>query len=423
MPFKGETEYQILNQIVNDDVPPPSTVVPSYPPALAAVVMKALQRDPDKRYVNALELQSAVEDFAHESRLRVSPLVLARLMGTLFPARLEEWDHAKAQGAFFVEQHVVRTLIESGRTPDRSDPVVQAQVAAAAVSDDDPTQINTTFNKQHLAGDGSDSVSAATTPSIPSFANQRPSSQPQAYPVMGAPGVLVSSTAPSTIAVTPGPTPFTPHGAVQVTPPSIDVTERVRAPVAARQTSPTKFVRTGPSRKGVFILASLFAIAGGIAVFIVTRGSDAPVSSPSQEPTSLEAKPEAKPPETPEAKPAAEIKPEATAAGAEPSNAAGSSAAANDEIEIDEPAKAEPVAEKGEPAKAEPVTEKVEPAKTEPVAEKVEPTKAEPVATKTEPKKTIVAKRPKAKTEPKKTPPKEKTWNSDSPFMPVRTGK
>jgi serine/threonine protein kinase len=36
---------------------------------------------------------------------------LARLMSALFPARLEKWI-TRAQGAFFVEQHVVRTLIE-----------------------------------------------------------------------------------------------------------------------------------------------------------------------------------------------------------------------------------------------------------------------------------------------------------------------
>ena len=111
LPFTDETEYGVLNQIVNNDVEPPSKLVPNYSPALEAIVLKALARDPAQRYRSALELQGHIEDFAHENRLRVSPLVLARLMSTLFPARLEEWDHARAQGAFFVEQHVLRTLI------------------------------------------------------------------------------------------------------------------------------------------------------------------------------------------------------------------------------------------------------------------------------------------------------------------------
>jgi serine/threonine protein kinase len=118
LPFAGESEYAILNQIVNDDVPPPTKVLAGYPPALEKIVLKALARDPDQRYATALQLQQQLEDFAHEVRLRVSPLVLGKLMSTLFPARLEEWDEAKTQGAFFVEQTVVRTLIESGKTPD-----------------------------------------------------------------------------------------------------------------------------------------------------------------------------------------------------------------------------------------------------------------------------------------------------------------
>jgi serine/threonine-protein kinase len=120
LPFVDETEYGVLHQIVNRDAEPPSRLVPSYPPALEAIVMRALARDPDRRFSTALDLQNQVEDYAHDNRLRVSPLVLARLMSTLFPARLEEWDHARAQGAFFVEQHVVRTLIESGKASEGS---------------------------------------------------------------------------------------------------------------------------------------------------------------------------------------------------------------------------------------------------------------------------------------------------------------
>jgi len=111
-PFVAETEDGVRAQLVTQDVAPPSTLVPSYPPALEAIVLRAMARDRDHRIATALELQGLVEDFAHESRLRISPLVLGRLMNTLFPERIEEWDHARAQGAFFVEQHVVRTLIE-----------------------------------------------------------------------------------------------------------------------------------------------------------------------------------------------------------------------------------------------------------------------------------------------------------------------
>src|SRR5262249_15843435 len=40
-PFTGETEYAILNQIVNHDAPPPSRLVAGYPPALERIVLRA----------------------------------------------------------------------------------------------------------------------------------------------------------------------------------------------------------------------------------------------------------------------------------------------------------------------------------------------------------------------------------------------
>src|SRR5262245_57513386 len=213
LPFKGETEYQILNQIVNDDAPPPSTIVPGYPPHLEKIVLKALAREPEQRYSTALQLQSDVEDFAHETRLRVSPLVLARLMGTLFPTRLEEWDHAKAQGAFFVEQHVVRTLIESGKTPD---------------PDEETTTISPGAPQPHLA-------------SIPMPPHMAP-------PHMG---VLVSNAVPDGPLLKTG-----------------DVTERVRVPV---RRSGTVDVASRRSRMPVIIIAASLALALGLVGIIVFR--------------------------------------------------------------------------------------------------------------------------------------------------------
>ena len=137
LPFTDETEYGILNQIVNRDAEPPSRIVEGFSPALEAIVMRALARNPDQRYATALEMQKDIEDYAHENRLRVSPLVLARLMGTLYPARLEEWDHARAQGAFFVEQHVVRTMIENRRGTDNVKLPEDDGTAAPPMSDDD----------------------------------------------------------------------------------------------------------------------------------------------------------------------------------------------------------------------------------------------------------------------------------------------
>ena len=46
-----------MQAVCTDPIPPPSAFAADYPPALEAVVMKALQRDPNDRYQSALELR------------------------------------------------------------------------------------------------------------------------------------------------------------------------------------------------------------------------------------------------------------------------------------------------------------------------------------------------------------------------------
>ena len=67
--FKRETDLATLKAVVGARVAPPSELVPGIPPALDAVVMKALARKRDERYQSAGELQLALEDFLLAERL------------------------------------------------------------------------------------------------------------------------------------------------------------------------------------------------------------------------------------------------------------------------------------------------------------------------------------------------------------------
>ncbi len=82
--FAGENEFAILNRVAKADVPPPSSIRPEYPPELEAIVMRALQCDPDHRYSSAIDLQIDLEDFAREARLPVSSARMGRFMRSLF---------------------------------------------------------------------------------------------------------------------------------------------------------------------------------------------------------------------------------------------------------------------------------------------------------------------------------------------------
>ena len=56
-------------------IPRPSEIRPDVPPALDAIVMKALQRDPALRYATAAEMARDLDEFVVGTRLHVDELV------------------------------------------------------------------------------------------------------------------------------------------------------------------------------------------------------------------------------------------------------------------------------------------------------------------------------------------------------------
>jgi len=86
--FRGETDFQILKQIAEGPIPRPRDIDGDYDVRLQAIVMRALERDPARRFGTARELQQALEELAHDMRLRLSPLSLADYMQALFADKI-----------------------------------------------------------------------------------------------------------------------------------------------------------------------------------------------------------------------------------------------------------------------------------------------------------------------------------------------
>jgi serine/threonine-protein kinase len=59
--FQGDTMESTVARVLIDPIAPPSSVVANLPPALEAAVMRALDRDPKKRFATALEMARALE--------------------------------------------------------------------------------------------------------------------------------------------------------------------------------------------------------------------------------------------------------------------------------------------------------------------------------------------------------------------------
>lgn len=64
LPFKGESLFQLLGQILHTDPPSMRSIAETLPATFEAVVARAMQKDPAKRYQSASELGAALLPFA-----------------------------------------------------------------------------------------------------------------------------------------------------------------------------------------------------------------------------------------------------------------------------------------------------------------------------------------------------------------------
>jgi serine/threonine protein kinase len=60
--FKADGDAQVMHLVLNDKIRAPSSFMPEVPAALDALVLKALERDPTKRFETAAEMADALED-------------------------------------------------------------------------------------------------------------------------------------------------------------------------------------------------------------------------------------------------------------------------------------------------------------------------------------------------------------------------
>jgi serine/threonine-protein kinase len=88
--FKASSEAATMNRVVHGEITPPTLIREGYPPELEAVVMKALERDPDRRFQTAEELQIALETFIMRSESLVLASALGKLMQATFAKRIAE---------------------------------------------------------------------------------------------------------------------------------------------------------------------------------------------------------------------------------------------------------------------------------------------------------------------------------------------
>ncbi len=65
LPFRGENEFQIYNNILSKEIVPPRQLNPAVPEEVNQIVMTLLQRDPDKRYQDGYSAKQDLERALH----------------------------------------------------------------------------------------------------------------------------------------------------------------------------------------------------------------------------------------------------------------------------------------------------------------------------------------------------------------------
>jgi len=83
--FRGATTAEVLEQVMSGKMPSPRGFNPAIPDGVMAILKRALQRDPARRYANAAEMGMACEHQLYDKGYGPTNLTLKQYLHTLFP--------------------------------------------------------------------------------------------------------------------------------------------------------------------------------------------------------------------------------------------------------------------------------------------------------------------------------------------------
>jgi hypothetical protein len=99
--FRGESDFDTLEQVKRLPSPAPSVSNPNVPREVDQVVLTALQKNPTQRWQTAAQLRNALASLAAQPAMRVMPTDVWRWIEWAFqqPARAHAWDEQPAPDA------------------------------------------------------------------------------------------------------------------------------------------------------------------------------------------------------------------------------------------------------------------------------------------------------------------------------------
>jgi serine/threonine-protein kinase len=137
-PWKRDNPGATTERLISDrPVKPPSALRPDYPAALDAVVRKALEKDPDKRYATAAELLAALEEAVPSSLEGNAEARLAEFMQKLVgPRGVERRKQIRLAGELLDQRRALSgvTVTETGSSASTRGLAVDASSSSSRMS-------------------------------------------------------------------------------------------------------------------------------------------------------------------------------------------------------------------------------------------------------------------------------------------------
>jgi len=122
--FVGESDFSTLEKVRNVEILPPSTYNRRIPDELERIVLKALAKDPEDRYQNAIDLHDELQAFVYTAGEFYSRKDLAGWMKKIFgreieeeTAKLESYRQLKAPAEIVNQQTPAPTRAATGSKP------------------------------------------------------------------------------------------------------------------------------------------------------------------------------------------------------------------------------------------------------------------------------------------------------------------
>ncbi|MCA9593280.1 MAG: serine/threonine protein kinase [Myxococcales bacterium] len=199
-PFRGENDVITLQNIVSDrPIIPPRAYDKEYPKPLEAVVMRALERDPDKRFQTAAELEAALDRVFPPTVPRVRTEDVGKFVTAMLGERGEERrtalrdairqaDERAASGETLSSPTASRAMGELGTTVGTAPPGSPAALALSSGIGHTPLSTSSGISIPRPPLPSAHEVTSSEPHSIPQtpFGTQTPTEPPPAPKSRGA---------------------------------------------------------------------------------------------------------------------------------------------------------------------------------------------------------------------------------------------